>query len=731
MIANVWQVALLVSSLTIGSAGVPASSNSTIPSAPGVPEPAVDFQQQIVPILTKAGCNSGACHGAAVGRGGFRLSLYGGEPEFDHESIKSEFAGRRVNLVAPEKSLILLKATESISHGGGTRLQWEGPEAKLLERWIRQGAVNQDSKSLKQLIVTPSRQRLERVGQQVALRATARFDDDTEADVTAWTVFTAEDPSAVEIDPTSGQATLQRVGRQVVVARYMQQVVPIELLLPLPNPPVDLSAAPRRNFVDDALYDLLTTLRIPISAPVNDAQFMRRISLDLTGRLPAPDRLTAFLEADPTDQAEGKRERLVDELLESEEFVEYWTFQFAKWLRIRSQPGDAIGARTYHDWLKQAMADNLPYDQLARTLLTSAGDTHQNGPANFFRTVGGAREQAEFTSELFMGSRLRCANCHNHPLDRWTQDDYHGLAAIFARLERGRMIREKATGEVTHPRTGEAALPRIPGEHFLTHQTNPREALAAWLTDSNNPYFAQAIVNRLWKALMGRGLVEPVDDFRSTNPATHPELLQRLAEDFVAHGYDLRHTLRVIATSAAYARSSNAVAGNENDDRYYSRALVRSLEAEVLADAISDVTGVAEQYGEQPLGTRAVELFDSRIPAPSLDLLGRCEREESCEGDAGRVGMLTQKLHFLNGELLNARISHQAGHLNQWLSQGRTFHEVLPRFYLLCLARQPTRSERDYWQKMAAQYPSRASQRLLLEDAVWSLLSCQEFLTNH
>ena len=271
-------------------------------------------------------------------------------------------------------------------------------------------------------------------------------------------------------------------------------------------------------------------------------------------------------------------------MLASDEFTEYWTWQFAKLLRIRSQPGDARGALTYHRWLRRQIAGATPYDRIARELLTATGDTHEVGPANFYRTVGGAREQAEFAGELFMGNRLRCANCHNHPLDRWTQNDYHGLAAVFAKLERGRVIQVSSRGEVTHPRTGQPAIPRIPGEEFLSASDDGRDAFANWLTGRENPYFAKAVVNRLWKAMLGRGLVEPADDLRATNPATHPALLNELAEDFIAHDYDLRHTLRQIAQSAAYSRSAQPLPKNRVDDRYYSHALTRPLPPEVLAD---------------------------------------------------------------------------------------------------------------------------------------------------
>jgi hypothetical protein len=345
--------------------------------------------------------------------------------------------------------------------------------------------------------------------------------------------------------------------------------------------------------------------------------------------------------------------------------------------------------------------------------------------------VGGAREQAEFASELFMGNRLRCANCHNHPLDRWTQDDYHGLAAIFAKLDSGRVIKVNSRGEVTHPRTGTAAMARIPGERFLEGDDDGREAFATWLTSQQNPYFAKAIVNRLWKAMMGRGLVEPTDDLRATNPATHPALLTQLADDFVSHKYDLRHTLRRIALSAAYGRSPQTLPENHADNRFYSHALSRPLQPEVLADAISDITGIADQYGDETPGTRAVALFDSNIKSDALDILGRCGRDESCEATDLAAGGLARKLHMFNGELINSRNSGADSRLAGLIAAGRKPEEIVNEFYRLALSRTPDATERTYWNKQVATATDAAQQQDILEDFVWSLLTCHEFGTNH
>ncbi len=730
----------------------------------------VDFKNDLIPVFTKHGCNAGACHGAAIGRGGFKLSLYGGDPESDFEAVVRQVNGRRVNLSKPDLSLIFLKPAEYVEHGGGTVFDDDSESAQLLIDWIKQGAGNESQRDLTSVEIAPKRHVAKSLGEPVALRAVAHYSDGTSRDVTRWTIFKAEDTSAVEINDSlstvgeragvRGQqvARVLRRGRHIVVARYLSKVVPIEMVVPLADSKVNLAAESRNNFIDEEILKSLAVLGLPPAPIVDDTTFLRRITLDLTGRLPSVEQVNSFLTSSPLKSphpqtaggdAEESRERntpairgrgglsdkraaLVDELLSSDEFTEYWTLQLAKLLRIRPQGRDVKAALAYHTWLSDQVRDDVSYKQLAHTMIMAIGDSHENGPANFYRTVAGPREQAEFMSELFMGSRLRCANCHNHPLDRWTQDDYHGLAAIFARIERGRIVSEKPSGQTIHPRTLEPAIQRIPGEQFLAEDaTDGRKQLADWLTDSSNPYFAKAIVNRLWKRMMGRGLVEPVDDFRDTNPATHPALLDKLAEDFAANDYSLRHTLRVIASSTTYARTANATAQNKDDDRFYSHAARRPLEPEVLADAISDALGVAGKYGNEPDGTRAVMLVNPKTPSRTLDILGRCGRDESCESSPGAIGGLPQKLHLFNGALLNARIAAEGSRLNQLHSSGKQPMEIVNAFYLAALNRRPSDQEQEHWKGTLARLKSTDDQRAFLEDFVWGLMTCNEFVTNH
>ena len=693
----------------------------------------VDFENDLIPVFTKFGCNAGACHGAAAGRGEFNLSLFGGNPQADYKAIVRQFAGRRINLMHPEESLIILKPTAQTQHGGGQVLDENGEGVKLLRNWIRQGATYETLRHLTRVEISPQKHIISNLENPIQLHATAHFSDGTTKDVTRWTVFTPEDTSAIEIDAATAVAKVRRRGRHIILARYLTAVVPIEFITPLNAARIPdethTSSASTGTGIDSEIRKLLSTLRLPVSPAADDATFLRRVTLDLTGRLPTPDAVTAFL----ADSGTHKRETLIDTLLDTDAFNEYWTLQLAKLLRIHAKGDNTQGALAYHQWLAQQMRDGVGYDQIARTVILATGDSHEIGPANFYRTVDGPREQTEFMSELFMGARLRCANCHNHPLDKWTQDDYHGLTAIFAKIEaNGHVIKVKSASEVIHPATREKAIPRIPGTRFLPADIpDGRAELVDWLTSPDNPYFAKAIVNRLWKALMGRGLVEPVDDFRSTNPATHPELLTELADDFVAHGYDLRWTLKRIALSEAYARSASTLPQNAADDRFYSHALQKPLAPEVLADAISDVLGVPDTYGNAPEGTRAVSLFDPNTESDALDILGRCARESSCETTTGAIAGLQRKLHLFNGNLLNARIGVPGSRLDRLIATGKPPLEIVNEFYLAALSRHPTATEQQFWaQHINASAPA-SSQRAILEDMVWSLLTCNEFVMNH
>jgi hypothetical protein len=727
--------------------------------------PPVDFDTEVLPVLTKAGCNAGACHGAAAGRGGFSLSLFGGDPTADHRAITLELEGRRVNLARPERSLLLLKPTWQLDHEGGQRFEEDSHQARVLLDWIRGGAVRAPTRKLVRLEVAPAAATVERLPAELSLEVTAHFDDGTTRAAGDLAVYTPADPASTEIDER-GRVTVLRPGRHAIVVRLMTEVAAVQVTAAWPHAPLDLAAAPRGNWIDDEIYETLADLRLEPAPRAGDATLLRRVTLDLTGRLPTPDRVRAYL----ADGDERKYEAEVERLIASPAFTEYWTYKLARWLRVRRGPSDDEGTRALHAWLKGQVAANRPLDELARELLVAEGDSHEYGPANFHRNAADARSQAEYVAESLLGIRLRCANCHNHPLDRWTQDDYHGLAAIFARLERGRVVALKPDGKVDHPATGQPAMPRIPGERLLPPEGDQRGALADWLTSPDHARFATAQVNRLWQSLMGRGLVDPIDDLRDTNPASHPALLRRLADDFIEHGHDLRHTLRLIALSAAYQRSSRAMKGSGvfggknisnvddsnvddsappktpdplamHDDRFYSHALVRPLPAEVLLDAVSDATGVASEFhdrsviGRSPpsapsLGTRAVGVYEPRIAAVELGPLASCTFERGCADDAGQAASLDDlaaQLHWLNGPIVNDRVRNPAGAVGKLAHSNLPADRLIDELYLRILSRPATARERVFWQTELSR--GDRSERAL--DLAWALLSCREFATNH
>ncbi|MEW4486785.1 DUF1553 domain-containing protein [Thalassoglobus sp. JC818] len=694
------------------------------PSVSETGQDLVDFDTEIVPVLTRFGCNSGACHGAAAGRGELHLSLFGSDPGFDFQSLAREFQGRRVNLVQPDESLVLTKPTEVLLHGGGTRFDDESDAADLIRRWIRQGAQRNESRTLESFEIAHHEIAKADESTTFSISATAKFDDGSTVDATPWTVITVDDPDAVRIDWQTSRVHVTRPGRHVAIARFLDQVVPVIFLVPFESDSNRQKETEGSNFIDDSINSLLTELRIPASEESSDSEFLRRLTLDLTGRLPTPDEVLQFA----GDSSTEKRTAAIERMLASDEFTNYWTFLLSQWLRIRADPQDVEGAETYHAWLHQQVADEIPFTEIAASLLLAEGDTHDVGPANFYRTVSGPREQAEFVSEFFMGSRLRCANCHDHPLDHWTQDDYHGLAAIFAEVTSGRIVETKANAEVIHPKTGDAAVPRIPGERTLESAEHGRSTFTNWLTSEENPYFARTIVNRVWKEFMGRGLIEPTDDIRSTNPPTHPELLEQLEFEFRRSNFRLKPLIRLIASSDAYQRSSRPQPDNVFDQQFYSHALSRPLSAEVMCDAISDVLGLPAQFGDRPLGTRAVELAYPQIESKELDVLGRCDRTESCEGSESMTGGLPRFLHQYNGELINTRLSHSTGRLTDHLRSEDSTEAIIEEFYLRALGRVPSDKEWSFWRD---ELKDSSNPREFLEDVVWSLCTCQEFRTNH
>jgi hypothetical protein len=677
----------------------------------------------VLPVLTKNGCNSGQCHGAAIGRGGFKLSLLGYDPDADYDAIVHEYEGRRVNRTRPEASLLLRKPTLGVAHGGGQRFAASSAAYARLLAWLKAGLPEHGTRQVVDIQVTPPASLLPAPGAAVQLQVTARYSDGTREDVKPWALYTVNDDAVATVDD-AGRVVTHRRGDTAIMVRYLGQVKAARVAVPLGAQPLSLATEPRANFIDTLVHRQLEQMRIPPSPIVDDATFLRRVMLDLIGTLPQPEEVRRFL----ADRSPDKRGQLVDALLARPEYIDHWTYKLGDLLRVNSRVLQPEGARAYHAWLREQVARNTPLNEVARALIVGRGDAYVEGAANFARVTNDPREEAELVAQALMGVRLQCANCHAHPFDRWTQDDYHGLAAAFVRLNRGREVTLADRGEIAHPRTGKDALPRIPGGPPIPRDGDRREAVAAWLAAPDNPFFARATVNRLWKELMGRGLVEPIDDLRASNPATNPELLAALTRDFQSHGCDVKRTLHLIATSRTYQRSSLATPANRADDRYGSHARLKPLPATVLLDAICAVTGLPEEYSGQPPGTRAIALGDAKIPSPALDVFGRCSRDTSCAPTAAADGGLPQALHLINGGTLNAKLRSEDGRVAQWARWEQPARTVIEEIYLRTLARFPTAAETAHWEPLLNAAPNR---RPLLEDLVWALLNSREFALNH
>jgi hypothetical protein len=682
----------------------------------------ISFHRQIIPLLTRAGCNAGACHGAAAGRGGMHLSLFGSDPVEDYAAITQQFQGRRLNRVAAEKSLLLRKPLGDLDHGGGDVLASNSASYGLLRTWIEQGAQLDPPPVLERLRIDA--EATDNVAEPSSatfrLRAMAKFSDqDTAVDVTQLTQFIAADSESLTIDVEQSKFVMKRPGRSVIIARYLGRIESVIVIQPFPN--ASRATSPESgNFIDRAINQRLSDLRFESGASATDADFIRRVTLDLTGRLATPEQVLHYI----NDSAQDKKERLIARLLSSSDFIDYWTLIYSRWLHLHSLPNEPAAMEAMASWIRQSIAEGVSWKQMSRQLLTATGDSHTNGPANLCRMVGDARAHAELVGEVFLGVRLACANCHDHPLDRWTQDDYHGLAALLARIDRGRQVQLTSRGEVTHPKTYSPARGRLPGDRFVTSQEDPLQTLADWFTEPSHERIAAPFVNRVWSQMFGRGLVEPVDDHRLTNPPTHPELLQELTERVVAHDYDLRSLLRWIANSETYARESR----DQNDDLYaFHRS--RPLEPHVLVDAISDVTEVPLKFERRPHGTRAVQMIDPLEPSPELDVLGRCRIASGCNSQPGTAG-LASRLSLINGDYLNSALTTIDGQLVRRLDSGHSTREIVEWFYLYALGKNPSQEEIEYWcQELDATDREQRLERI--QDWLWSILCSRQFQRNH
>jgi hypothetical protein len=694
--------------------------------------PPVHFANDIVPVLSKLGCNSAGCHGKASGQNGFRLSVFGSDPLADFEALAREGRGRRVMPASPEQSLLLTKPTGRSPHGGGRRLEAGSDDYELLLEWIRQGMPfgGADAPQLVGLRVSPGERELAAKSEQ-QLVATAVFSDGSLRDVTAAAGYLSNAGLVAEVSRGGLIHTGTVPGEAAVTVHYMGQVAVVRIQVPRPGGPEPYPDVPVFNRVDELALAKWKKLGIVPSALADDATFLRRLYLDAIGTLPTPDEVRAFL-ADPSPD---KRKKAVEAVLARPEYADYRALQWADVLLLdRDKLGDR-GAYEFHRWLREQFAHNRPYDRWVRELVTASGPSGRNGPVNFYRAVKTPEEATKALSQAFLGLRMECAQCHHHPFEKWSQDDFYGLAGFFNGLQRSpegganTMVWHAGYRATVVPLSNKPVSMHAPGAAATVPPggDDPRRQLAAWMTRPENPWFARLVANRLWKHYLGRGLVEPEDDLRSTNPATNEPLLDFLTRAVVDSHFDLKAVERLILQSRVYQLSSVPNETNRDDEQNFSHYHVKRLPAEVLLDAISSVTGVAEEFPGRPRGTRAIELWDNRLPSYFLDVFGRSERASPCE--CGRSGepTMTQVLHLMNAPEVEAKITSPGGRVARLLREKSANERVVEELCLAALGRPPGEKERRAAEKLfAAAPPEQAAQ-----DFLWSLLNAYDFLFVH
>ena len=698
----------------------------------------VSFELDVQPILTARGCNQGACHGKARGQNGFQLSLLGFDSDFDYAQLTQQARGRRVFPTSPERSLLLWKATAQVPHGGGLRIDRDGDDYQLLLRWIEQGAPRKtdNEPQLQRVTVTPD-QRFMKPDEEQQLAVTAFYSDGSQRDVTTRSAYQSSEAAIVAVDKSGRVKAGPLPGEATVMVRYMSLIATSSVAIPLAGEvPTDLYAKlPRNNFIDEHVWSKLKSLGITPSEPCDDAKFMRRVHLDIIGRLPTTEEVRAFL-ADPSSD---KRARLVDALLERPEYADHWAAKWADLLRPNPYHVGIKAVVNYDAWIRDSFRQNKPYDQFVRELVTARGSTWENGAAVMFRD---RREPAELTtlvSQLFLGVRLECAKCHHHPFEKWGQDDFYSFAAYFARLgHKGtgisapisggeEIIVVRPQGSVSHPLTGKPLPPRplFGNAPPVTEDIDPRESLAAWITSPENPFFAQVIVNRVWADLMGRGIVEPVDDLRMTNPPTNAALLDALAKDFRDKKCDLKALVRTICTSHVYQLSSLPSDRNAGDRQNYSRHYRKRLRGEVLLDAVSDITGLEERFAAMPVGSRANEIWTTRIGSVFLDTFGRPNPNQDPPCERTSDPTVTQTLHLMNAPQLHSWVTSDSSRAVQLAASDQPVDAVVEEIYLLVYSRLPDNEEREIGRRLFAE--PNMTRRRAAEDLIWALLNTPEF----
>ena len=695
----------------------------------------VSFKNETQMALTKAGCNAGACHGSPSGKGGFRLSLRAYDPELDIMTARSEFFGRRANIMEPAESLLLRKPLMEVAHGGGKRLKKGDPAHKVLEQWIGEG-LRLDAATEPDLVrieTIPSKRVLKQLGTRQQIVVLGHFSDGSIRDVTALTDFTTSNESVGSVN-VQGLVTKNGRGETAILARYLTGMSTTYLTFLEEVPGFAWNNPAESNFVDAAVFEKLKQLQILPSDVCTDDEFLRRVTLDLTGRLPSADEAKALI-ADAANP--NRRAVIVDRLLDSNEFASFWALKWGDVLRSNSKKLKTAGVHKFREWIYESIRSDKPLDQFSRELLTANGSVFENPPANFWRASRDPLDATETTAQLFLGVRIQCAKCHNHPFERWTQDNYYGIAAAFARVGRKNsvdadeeVIFTQAGGEVTQPRTNKQMKVHLllKGDVDVPADQDRRTVFAAWLTSPENPFFAKSVTNRIWGHLMGRGIVEPVDDFRDSNPPSNARLIDELSKQFVSNGFSQKWAVRTICNSRTYQLSSRKNGFNKDDEIYSSHANTRLLSAEQLLDGICAVTSVPEQFPGVPLGTRACELADPPTDHYFLKVFGQPQREMACQCERSSESNLSQALQMINGPVVHNKLRADNGRIALMIKDMKPDDEIIASLYLAALARTPSAEELTASKTHIA---AQTDRRQALEDVGWAILNSKEFLFQH
>jgi len=713
------------------------------------------FRNHVQPILARYGCSAGACHGALAGKGGFKLSLRGYDTLRDYYWITRQARGRRIELADPGRSLLLAKPTVAIPHKGGLRFDLDSRAYQVLSEWIAAGvpAPAEHDPVLQWIEVLPA-QALLNPGDTFSLLVRAHYSDGRIEDVTDWAKYSTTNETVVKVDD-SGRVEVVGYGQGSLTIWFSQQIVVSTITVPYPHEPQDelFAESPRRNFIDEVVLEKLTELRLPSSPRASDEEFVRRVFIDTVGLLPTADEVRQFVNDDVVE----KRDRLIDDLLARDAFVDYWTYKCADLLLVTQRKLQSKAVNAYYKWIRSHVEKNTPWDEMVRELLTAKGNSFEQGEVNFFSIHQSPEHQSENASQAFMGLSIGCAKCHNHPLEKWTNDQYYAMANLFARTrakgwagpyEAGdgkRFLVVSDVGELVQPNSGKPQPPApLDAEPLAFDSTEDRrEYLADWMTSPENPYFAHAAANRIWANFFQVGIVNPVDDMRLSNPPSNAQLINAIAEYLVERKFDLKALMRVILQSETYQRSSLPLEENKSDRRFFSRYYPRRMMAEVLLDAIAQTTDVPAKFThilnfngtraevkDYPETTRAIQLKDSAVDSYFLDTFGRNDREITCACERFSSPTMVQVLHLSNGDTINEALRAEDNRIGQLLKKEATNAELLEEIYLAALARQPTVRESAELLSELAKVED-AQRRELVEDILWGVLSSREFLFNH